>query len=208
MTRERRPGSRRRVAPARVARRACPVNRSRTPRHASAVRSSSGSKATTCPAGDRRGRGPATRGATMIKVLIADDHPFVRGALADLLNGTDDIRVVAECADGSEVAEAAARTHPDVVLMDLQMPWMSGLEATQALRDTEPDARVILLTGSLSAAAAREALALGVVGFLLKADDAGDALPVQIRAVAAGGTAWNPAVAVEPRGPPHRPTAP
>jgi DNA-binding NarL/FixJ family response regulator len=138
----------------------------------------------------------------MIKVLIADDHPFVRSALADLLNGTEDIRVVAECADGSEVAGAAARTHPDVVLMDLVMPRMSGLDATRALRENQPDVRVIVLTGSLSAAAARQALALGVAGFLLKADDAADSLPVQIRTVAGGGTAWHPAAAAEHRPPP------
>jgi DNA-binding NarL/FixJ family response regulator len=131
----------------------------------------------------------------MIKVLVADDHPFIRDALADLLAGTDDIRVVAACADGSEVAEAAFRTHPDVVLMDLQMPQMSGLEATAVLRATQPEVRVIVLTGSLSAAAAREALSLGVAGFLLKADDAVEQLLVQIRAVAAGETAWAPGVA-------------
>jgi len=131
----------------------------------------------------------------MIKVLIADDHPFLRSALGDLLASTEDIRVVAECADGAEVAEAAARTHPDVVLMDLIMPRMSGLEATRALRAAQPDVRVIVLTGSLSAAAAREALSLDVAGFVLKADDAGDMLPVQIRAVASGGTAWSPIAA-------------
>jgi DNA-binding NarL/FixJ family response regulator len=138
----------------------------------------------------------------MIRVLIADDHPFLRSALGDLLAGTDDIRVVAECADGSEVVEAAARTGPDVVLMDLLMPGTSGLEATRALRATLPGVRVIVLTGSLSAAAAREALGLGVAGFLLKAHDEGDALPRQIRAVAAGGTAWSPAAAAEVQ-PPH-----
>jgi DNA-binding NarL/FixJ family response regulator len=130
----------------------------------------------------------------MIKVLIADDHAFVRSALVDVLSGAGDIRVVGECADGAEVAEAAARTEPDVVLMDLQMPRMSGLEATRALRAAQPDTRVIVLTGSLSAAAVREAMALGVAGFLLKGDDA-DALPDRIRAVAGGGTAWNPAAA-------------
>ena len=132
----------------------------------------------------------------MIKVLIADDHPFLRSALGDLLAATDDICVVAECPDGCDVVEAAARTHPDVVLMDLVMPVMGGLEATRALRAAQPGARVIVLTGSLNAAAVREAHALGVCGFLLKTD-AGEALPGHIRAVAAGGTAWNPMAAVQ-----------
>jgi len=128
----------------------------------------------------------------MIRVLIADDHPLVRSALGDLLAATGDIRVVAECADGSEVAEAASRTAPDVVLMDLQMPRMSGLEAIEALQATRQDVRAIVLTGSVTAAAVQAARALGVVGFLVKGENA-DALPDQIRAVAAGGTAWSPA---------------
>jgi DNA-binding NarL/FixJ family response regulator len=136
----------------------------------------------------------------MIKVLIADDHPLIRSALRDLLAGSGGISVVAECADGSEVAEAAARTRPDVVLMDLHMPRMSGLEATRALRAAQPDVRVIVLTGSWSADAAREAMALGVAGFLLK-EDSGDVLPDHIRAVATGGTAWPP-VAVAQDSPP------
>jgi DNA-binding NarL/FixJ family response regulator len=128
----------------------------------------------------------------MINVLIADDHAFVRRSLGDLLAAAGDIRVVAECADGSEVAEATARTHPDVVLMDLLMPRMSGLDAAQALLATQPDVRVIVLTGSLNMAAARDAQTLGLAGFLLKGDDI-DSLADCIRAVAAGGTAWNPA---------------
>ena len=127
----------------------------------------------------------------MIRVLIADDHPLIRSAIAELLGGTDDITVVAECADGAEVVEAAARTEPDVVLMDLQMPRMSGLEATRALRAALPDVRVIVLTGSWSAAAAREGRALGVAGFLLKGEGP-DVLPDIVRTVARGGTAWGP----------------
>ena len=130
----------------------------------------------------------------MIRVLIADDHDFVRSAIGDLLAATDDIRVVAECRDGCDVVEASIRTTPDVVLMDLSMPVMGGLEATAALRAAQPDARVIVLTGSLDAAAARKAHTLGVCGFLLKSD-APEMLPGHIRAVAAGGSAWNPAAA-------------
>src|SRR3954462_8555162 len=91
----------------------------------------------------------------MITVLVADDHAFVRRELVDLLAGTEDIRVVAECVAGSEVTRAVARTRPDVVLMDLQMPRMSGREATRALRTAYPHTRVIVLTGSLSPAGAR-----------------------------------------------------
>jgi DNA-binding NarL/FixJ family response regulator len=136
----------------------------------------------------------------VIRVLIADDHPLIRDAIVELLSGTDDITVVAQCADGAEVAGAAARTEPDVVLMDLQMPRMSGLQATRALRAAQPDVRVIILTGSWSATAAREARALQVAGFLLKGDGA-DVLPELIRTVAAGGTAWGGA-AVAPCPPP------
>ena len=131
----------------------------------------------------------------MIKVLIADDHPFIRSALGDLLAATDDIRVVAECPDGCDVVETAAKTEPDVVLMDLAMPVMSGLEATRALGEAQPGVRVIVLTGALNAADARTARALGVCGLLLKTDDAGEQLPGHIRAVASGGTAWNPIAA-------------
>jgi DNA-binding NarL/FixJ family response regulator len=131
----------------------------------------------------------------MIKVVIVDDHAFVRSALGDLLAAFEDIRVVAECSDGCHVVETVARTDPDVVLMDLVMPVMSGLEATRALRDASPGIRVIVLTGSVTTVAAREARALGVCGVLLKCEDGGDVLPGHIRAVAAGGTAWNVATA-------------
>jgi DNA-binding NarL/FixJ family response regulator len=127
----------------------------------------------------------------VIKVLLADDHAFVREALAQLLAATDDITVVAECADGSEVLEAARRTEPAVVLMDLAMPDRTGLEATRDLRDAGVPSRVVLLTGSFSVAAVREAHALGAAGYLLKDDDPA-ALPGLVRAVASGGSAWTP----------------
>jgi len=142
----------------------------------------------------------------VIKVLIADDHPLVRGALVDVLTGTGDRHVVAECADGSEVAEAAARTRPDVVLMDLMMPRMSGLDAARALLAAQADARVVMLTGSLTPASAREARALGVHGFLLKGDDPAEVVE-HLRSVAAGATAWHAAAAAvaEPLPPPAPP---
>ncbi len=125
-----------------------------------------------------------------IKLLIADDHAFVRDSLAELFADVDDISVVATCADGSEVVPAAARRNPDVVLMDLQMPKMAGLEATQALLAVQPQVRVVILTGAFTPAAAKAAKAIGAAGFLLKGEGA-DELPELIRVVAAGGTAWS-----------------
>jgi DNA-binding NarL/FixJ family response regulator len=125
-----------------------------------------------------------------IKVLLADDHALVRHAVADLLAVTDDIDVVAECSDGDQVTAAAEQSQPDVVLMDVQMPTMTGLDATRGLRATHPRVRVIVLSGLITAASAREAEALGVAGYLLKGDDPG-ALPDHIRRVASGGTAWS-----------------
>jgi DNA-binding NarL/FixJ family response regulator len=131
----------------------------------------------------------------MIRVLIADDHDLVRSAISDLLTATDDIQVVAESPDGRDAVETAALTRPDVVLMDLAMPRMDGLQATRALQAAQPEVRVIVLTASLTVTAVRTAHALHVCGFLVKGDDDGDALPGHIRVVARGGTAWNPRAA-------------
>ncbi|SFL27129.1 response regulator [Geodermatophilus ruber] len=135
----------------------------------------------------------------MIKVLLADDHAFVRDALVDLLSESGDVTVVAECEDGEQVLEAAQRTEPDVVLLDLAMPRVTGLEAARELLAAQPRTRVVILTGSLTPALVKEAEEIGVVGYLLKDDDPG-ALPGHVRAVAAGGTAWSAAASAHQRG--------
>jgi DNA-binding NarL/FixJ family response regulator len=125
----------------------------------------------------------------MIRVLLADDNAFVRSALTDLLTSSGDIEVVAECADGDEVVAAAQRSRPDVVILDLAMARMGGLEAAERLLAVQPDARIVVLTGTLSTTAVRAARDLGVVGYLLK-DAVPEELPEHVRTVAAGGTAW------------------
>lgn len=125
----------------------------------------------------------------MIRLLLADDNAFVRSSLVDLLTAGGDMTVVAECDDGDEVVAAAERTHPDVVIVDLAMARMGGLEAARQLLAVQPTARVVILTATLSAAAVREARGIGVAGYLLKDADP-DELSHHVRAVAAGGTAW------------------
>jgi DNA-binding NarL/FixJ family response regulator len=81
-----------------------------------------------------------------IRVLLVDDHPQVRTALAEVLGDEADVTVVGQCEDGSQVVEAAERLDPDVVCMDVSMPVMDGLAATEALRATSSDVPVVLLT--------------------------------------------------------------
>jgi DNA-binding NarL/FixJ family response regulator len=119
-----------------------------------------------------------------IRVLLVDDHPLVRQALTELLAGEDDVTVVGQCTDGSQVVDAAARLDPDVVLMDLSMPGMSGVAATEALRTVQPQARVIVLTGESTAAAPRVAAA-GAHALLSKGARTG-ALLSCLRSVAHG----------------------
>jgi DNA-binding NarL/FixJ family response regulator len=126
---------------------------------------------------------------TVIRVLLADDNEFVRQSLTDLLSASADLEVVAACADGSEVVEAAERTQPDVVLLDVAMPIVNGLEAARRLRAIRPDARIMMLTAMLSATSIDEARSIGAAGFLSKTDDP-DKLLQALRIVASGGTAW------------------
>ena len=125
----------------------------------------------------------------MIRVLLADDNAFVRQSLVELFTAGGDMQVVAACADGDEVVQAALETRPDVVMLDLTMPRVGGLEAARRLLAVQPDARIVFLTANSSAAAVREAREMGAVGFVLKDVDP-EALCHAIRRVAAGGTAW------------------
>jgi DNA-binding NarL/FixJ family response regulator len=119
-----------------------------------------------------------------IRVLVVDDHPWVRAMLAELLSDEDDFAVVGECEDGSQVVDAASRLHPDVVLMDLSMPVMNGLAATEALRATQPEPRVVVLTGE-GAAAGPKVAAAGAHALVPK-DGRSDALLCCLRTVVVG----------------------
>jgi DNA-binding NarL/FixJ family response regulator len=132
----------------------------------------------------------------VIKVLVAEDNDLIRAAVVGLLTATGDVSVVSQCTDGDEVLDEARRTCPDVVLMDLAMKRMGGLQATEVLMQDCPETRVLILTGSLSAGRVREAHALGARGYLLKGGDP-EELIAAVRTVAGGGTAWSaPAVAL------------
>ena len=126
----------------------------------------------------------------MIRVLLADDNEFVRTSLVELFESTDDIRVVAECDDGDQVVAATGESTPDVVILDLAMPTVTGLEAARDLLAVDPAAKIILLTGNSSAAAVEEARTMGLAGYVLKGEDPTELLE-HVRTVAAGGTAWS-----------------
>lgn len=103
-----------------------------------------------------------------IRLLVVDDHPLLREGIAGVLEGEDDLQLVAEAADGDE-AVAAFRAHrPDVTLMDLQMPRRNGVDAIIAIRAEFPGARIIVLTTYAGDAQALRALQAGAQGYLLK----------------------------------------
>jgi DNA-binding NarL/FixJ family response regulator len=126
----------------------------------------------------------------VIKVMVVEDNDLVRDALVELLDTTPSFEVVAACSDGSQALEAARANHPDVVLMDIMMPKVDGLEATRQLLSEDPASRIVVLTGSFTVEHVVRAHELGAAGFLLKDGDPTD-LPDAIRRVAEGGTAWS-----------------
>jgi DNA-binding NarL/FixJ family response regulator len=106
-----------------------------------------------------------------IEVLVADDHPVVRAGLVSLLTTADDIEVVATARDGAEAVELAAEHHPDVVLMDLSMPRVCGVEATRKIAASDGGVRILILTAFSDRARVGAALDAGAFGYLLKDAD-------------------------------------
>ena len=127
----------------------------------------------------------------MIRVLVVDDHDFVRAQLVALMDTCDGIEVVGQCSAGEQVVPAAEQVQPDVVLMDVQMGGMSGLAATEALLAVQPTVRVLILTGCQTPRVQQDAAASGARGFLLKGGNPNDVLTA-VRAIAIGGTWWPP----------------
>ncbi|UNO39405.1 response regulator transcription factor [Streptomyces sp. MST-110588] len=129
----------------------------------------------------------------MIRVLLVDDDPLVRAGLRLMLGGAPDIEVVAEAADGSEVAPLVAAHAPDVVLMDIRMPGTDGLAATEALRRSPEPPEVIVLTTFNTDEHVLRALRAGAAGFVLK-DTPPREFVTAVRKVAAGEPVLSPAV--------------
>jgi DNA-binding NarL/FixJ family response regulator len=128
-----------------------------------------------------------------IRVLVADDQSMVRAGFRMLLSGETDIEVVAEASNGLEAVAQAARFHPTVVLMDIRMPQLDGLEATRRILAVDDNARILILTTFDLDEYVYEALRSGASGFVLK-DDPPEQLLAAIRVVASGEALLSPAI--------------
>jgi DNA-binding NarL/FixJ family response regulator len=128
-----------------------------------------------------------------ISVLVVDDQSMVRAGFRMLLGGEKDIEVVAEASNGLEAVSKAARFHPKVVLMDIRMPELDGLEATKRILAADPDARILILTTFDLDEYVYEALRAGASGFVLK-DDPPEQLLAAVRTVSHGDALLSPAI--------------
>jgi len=131
-----------------------------------------------------------------IKVMLADDQALVRGALAALLELEVDLTVVAEVSRGDEVVELATKEHPDVVLMDVEMPGLDGIAATAQLRKVMPEVRVLIVTTFGRPGYLRRGLQAGAAGFVVK-DTPARELADAVRRVHQGLRVVDPALATD-----------
>lgn len=132
----------------------------------------------------------------MIRVAIADDHALVRDGLRQLLEQYEDLDLVGEAVDGEDAVRIAAAERPAVVLMDLEMPRLDGVEATRRILEANPDVRVVILTSFSDRDRIIEALDAGAIGYLLKDAEPAD-LVSGIRAAARGESPLAPRAATE-----------
>lgn len=146
-----------------------------------------------------------------IRVYIVDDHPIVRRGIKDLLETESGIEVVGEAASGHEALSGVEAAQPDLILMDLVMPEMDGIEATRRIRDRWPDTQVLVLTSFASDEKVFPAIKAGALGYLIK-DTGPDELVRAVRQVHGGQTILHPLIAqkllAEVTNPPDAPPAP
>jgi two-component system response regulator NreC len=153
--------------------------------------------------------GESSEGATSteaIRIVLADDHAVVRSGLRMLLDNESDFEVVAEAANIEDACRYVRGHHPKVLVLDLNMPGGSSLEAIPAIREESPDTQIVVLTMQKEPAFAREALSAGALGYVLK-EAADDELVEAVRRAAVGESYLNPALgarmaAEPPPGPP------
>jgi len=134
--------------------------------------------------------------AGTIRVLLADDHALVRQGIRHFLEETDDIEVIAEANDGEEAIRLVEATHPDVAVLDIRMPKVTGVEATRRIRQNFPEVRILILTAYDDAPYIRALLQAGADGYLLKTAPAAE-LVRAIREVYRGEAALSPSVAAK-----------
>jgi two-component system response regulator NreC len=129
-----------------------------------------------------------------LRILLADDHKIVRDGLRLLIDSQPDMRVVGEAANGKEALQRAREIRPDVVVMDLSMPELNGLQATERMKAEFPDIKVVALTANEDESYLRQLCKAGAVGYVLKRS-AGDELVKAIGIVARGGVHFEPSLA-------------
>jgi DNA-binding NarL/FixJ family response regulator len=128
---------------------------------------------------------------TRIRVLVADDHTIVRQGLVGILKASEDVEVVGEAADGAEAVEKASKLKPDVVVLDVSMPHLSGLEAARRIRESLPATRILVLTMHDDEEYVLKMVRAGASGYLLK-DSAASELLAGIRALKSGKVYFGP----------------
>jgi NarL family two-component system response regulator LiaR len=148
---------------------------------------------------------------SLIRVLIADDHAILRKGIRALLRTEADIEVVGEAGDGAEAVAQAEALHPDVILMDLVMPNMDGIEATRRIASEQPGVRILVLTSFAADDKVFPAIKAGALGYILK-DSGPEELVQAIHQVYLGQPSLEPSIALkilqEVSHPPQRPLAP
>jgi two-component system, NarL family, response regulator len=134
--------------------------------------------------------------ALLIRVLLVDDHPVVREGLRAMIESQQDMKVVGEGGTGADAIEAFQSLRPDILLLDLKLPDMDGVRVIEVIRETDPEARIIVLTTYVGDVQASRALRAGAMGYLLKASLRRD-LRDSIRAVRSGVVKVQPEVAID-----------